>query len=201
MALEAAEPKTLKEALSSTNAQLWKAAAQEEMDSLMRSGTWTLTVLPENRKTIQNRWIFKVKPGHNDTPERYKARLVAKGYTQRKGFDYEETFFLVVKATTLRLALGLVASLDLEMMQLDIKTAFLNGHLETDIYMDQPEGFVIKRKEDQVVKLLKSLYGLKQALRCWNTKFNDFLLKFGLTRSNSDPCLYFRRQGEEFTLV
>lgn len=98
MALEAAEPKTLKEALSSTKAQLWKAAAQEEMDSLMRSGTWTLTVLPENRKTIQNRWIFKVKPGHNDTPERYKARLVAKGYTHKgKDSTMKKLFFWLSK--------------------------------------------------------------------------------------------------------
>ena len=87
------------------------------------------------------------------------------------------------------------------MIQLDVKTAFLHGELEEEIYMEQPEGFVSPGRERDVCRLIKSLYGLKQAPRCWNTKFNSFLLKFGLTRAASDSCIYYRRQGEEFTIV
>lgn len=87
------------------------------------------------------------------------------------------------------------------MIQVDVKTACLYGELEEEIYMDQPEGFITPEKETKVCRLIKSLYGLKQAPRCWNSKFNEFLVKFGLTRASFDNCIYYRRQGEEFTIV
>ena len=167
----------------------------------MTNKTWELVPLPSDRVTIKSRWLFKIKPGHNNVPERYKARLVAKGYTQREGIDYRDTYAPVVKHTALRVILSLVAALDLDMTQLDVKTAFLHGDLEEEIFMEQPEGFVSPGREKDVCRLIKSLYGLKQAPRCWNNKFNNFLIKFGLTRSTSDSCIYYRRQGEEFTVV
>ena len=196
-----AEPSTYQEAISSEEASLWKLAIKEEYDSLMLNGTWILASLPPGRTTIKNKWIFKIKAAHEGTAERYKARLVAKGYTQRFGIDYQETFAPVVKHSALRVIFAIVAALDLEMIQLDIKTAFLYGALNEEIYMEQPEGFIQPGKETEVCRLVKSIYGLKQAPRAWNTKFNDFLLKFGLVRSTADPCVYYRRQEEEMTIV
>lgn len=195
------EPQTYQEALSSTEGHLWKAAIEEEFESLIKNGTWELTALPPDRTAIKNRWLFKIKPGYNGVPQRYKARLVAKGFTQRQGIDYHDTFAPVVKHATLRIVLAIVAALDLEIIQLDVKTAFLYGDLEESIYMEQPEGYSVVGKEKEVCRLIKSIYGLKQSPRCWNIKFNDFLLKFGLKRSTADPCVYYRRQGEELTIV
>jgi hypothetical protein len=195
------EPLSYQQALSCDQADQCKAAILEEYESLMTNKTWELVPLPPDRATIKSRWLFKVKPGHNNVPERYKARLVAKGYTQRKGIDYRDTYAPVVKHTALRVIFSLVAALDLDMIQLDVKTAFLHGELEEEIFMEQPEGFISPGREKDVCRLIKSLYGLKQAPRCWNNKFNDFLIKFGLTRSTSDSCIYYRRQGEEFTVV
>jgi hypothetical protein len=135
-----------------------------------------------------------------DYPKRYKARLVAKGFTQEYGVDYEETFASVLKHSALRIVFGLIASLDLETTLLDIKTAFLYGNLDEEIYMSQPEGFLAPR-EMEVCKLIKSIYGLKQAPHVWNARFNEFLVTFGLTRSTADPCIYYRHKGEEMTIL
>jgi hypothetical protein len=126
---------------------------------------------------------------------------VAKGYTQRKGIDYGETYAPVVTYDCLRVILSMAAALDLELIQLDIKTAFLYGHLEEELYLEQPDGFIDPENKSNVCLLKKSIYGLKQAPRMWNQEFNKFLVKFGLTRSTTDPCVYFRRQQEEITYV
>lgn len=167
---------------------------------------WTLCEVPPGRKAIEGKWIFKFKPGHKQVAPRFKARFVVKGYSQIFGLDYLDTFAPVVKHYSLRAVLAIAAAKDLEMIQLDIKTAFLYGELQEEIYMQQPEGFVTSGKEEQVCRLLKSIYGLKQASRAWNKKFHAFILKFGLTQSLADPCVYFRhlRKGEideEFTVL
>ena len=114
---------------------------------------------------MQNKWVYRVKTEH-DGSKRFKARLVVKGFQQKKGIDYSEIFSPVVKLTTIRVVLGIVAAENLHLEQLDVKTAFLHGDLEEDIYMQQqPEGFAIQERENQVCKLKKSLYGLKQAPR------------------------------------
>ena len=195
------EPKSFMDALSSPDASLWRQAAQEEYDSLISKKTWTLTQLPPNRSAIKSRWVFKVKPGIRGAAPRYKARLVAKGYSQRYGVDYEETFAPVAKQDTLRMVLSFVAAQDLEIRQLDIKTAFLYGELSEEIYLEQPEGYIVTGKENMVCRLHKCLYGLKQASRVWNHHFDTFLRRFGLVPSKSDLCLYLGRQEEEFTMV
>jgi hypothetical protein len=187
--------------MNSPDHQRWKQAIQDEYDSLIHNQTWTVTKLPSNRSSIKSRWVFKIKPGVNGADSRYKARLVAKGYSQRFGIDYEETFAPVAKQDTLRMVLSLVAVYNLEMKQLDIKTAFLYGELEEELYLEQPEGFIAAGQENMVCQLHKCLYGLKQASRVWNHHFDTFLRKFGLTPSESDPCLYHRHHKEEFTLV
>jgi ATP-binding cassette subfamily B (MDR/TAP) protein 1 len=142
-----------------------------------------------------------MKPGFKDTPTRYKARLVAKGYTKKYGLDYQDTYSPVVKPNSLRTVLALVAAKNLELIQLDIKTSFLYGELKEELYLEQPEGFVVPGRENDVCRLQKSLYGLKQAPRAWNNKFNEFLVKFGLSRCSSDHCVYYRCQEEEITSV
>ncbi|GMP34292.1 hypothetical protein CsSME_00007220 [Camellia sinensis var. sinensis] len=141
------EPKNLKEALSSPASKEWSTAMEEEIESMKKNHVWDLVDLPLGRKTIGNKWVLKIKRKADGSIERYKARLVAKGYPQREGVDYEETFSPVVRFASIRLILAIVAQLDLELYQMDVKTAFLNGELDEEIYMDQPEGFVAVGQE------------------------------------------------------
>lgn len=185
----------------SPDAHLWKLAIQDEYESLIKNRTWSISDLPKGRTPIKSRWVFKIKPGVNGSTPRYKARLVAKGFSQRMGIDYSETFSPVVKYDTLRVILSFVAALDLEVSQLDVKTAFLHGELDEEIYLQQPQGYIEPGKENLVCRLHKSLYGLKQASRVWNRHFDTFLKKFGLNPSDADPCLYLRHYQGEFALV
>ena len=137
---------------------------RDEMDSLISNRTWKLAELPKGKKALQNKWVYRIKEEH-DGSKRYKARLVVKGFQQKEGIDYNEIFSPVVKLTTIRTILALVAKEDLILEQLDVKTAFLHGVLEEEIYMKQPQGFEVRGKENMVCKLQKSLYGLKQAPR------------------------------------
>ena len=166
---------------------IWIPAIFDEYESLIQNSTWTLCPLPPGRSAIKGKWIFTFKPGYKQVAPRFKARFVAKGYSQVYGLEYVDTFLPVVKHYSLRTVLAIAAAKDLEMIQLDIKTAFLNGDLQEEIYMEQPEGFIIPGKETEVCKLLKSPYGLKQASRAWNQKFHAFIVKFGLTQSKADP--------------
>ena len=149
--------------------------------------------LPKGKRAVGCKWVFKKKDGIQGVEdERFKARLVAKGYSQKEGIDYDEVFSPVVKHSSIRVLLALVASHDLELEQLDVKTAFLHGELEETIYMVQPEGFRIEGKEDHVCRLKKSLYGLKQSPRQWYKRFDRFMLSNGYSRSSYDSCVYHR---------
>ena len=122
------------------------------MESLEKNGTWDLVKLPKNKKSVCFKWIFKRKEAMSPSePARYKARLVAKGYSQIPGIDFNDVFSPVVKHSSIRILLSIVAMHDYELEQLDVKTAFLYGELEEDIYMDQPEGFVVPEKENLLV--------------------------------------------------
>jgi hypothetical protein len=153
---------TIVEAYSSLDAGLWKEAIQSEMDSIMSNGTWEVVHRPYGCKPVGCKWIFKKKLRPDGTIKKYKARLVAKGYTQREREDYFDTYSSVARLTTIRVLLSLTASHGLLIHQMDVTTAFLNGELEKEIYMDQPDEFIAKGHEG-VCKLLKSLYDLKQA--------------------------------------
>jgi hypothetical protein len=156
-------PKTIAEAYSSPDADYWKEAMRSEIGSIMSNGTWEIVEHPYECKPVGCKWVLKKKLRSDGTIDKYKARLVAKGYTQKEGEDFFDTYSLVARLTTIRVLLSLAASHDLLIHQMDVKTAFLNGELEEEIYMDQPEGFVVKGQEGIVCKLVKSLYGLKQA--------------------------------------
>ena len=192
--IEADEPVTYREAMACTEASKWSIAMEEEIESLDKNHTWELVELPKGKRAVGCKWVFKKKegtPGKDDA--RFKARLVAKGFSQREGIDYNEVFSPVVKHSSIRVLLAMVAMSGLELEQLDVKTAFLHGELEEEIYMRQPEGFQVQGKEDHVCRLKKSLYGLKQSPRQWYKRFDMFMHGIGYCRSEFDSCVYHKR--------
>ena len=160
-------------------------AMQEEMESLHKNDTWDLVRLPKDEKIIRCKWLFKKKEGTSGVEDaRYKENLVAKGYSHVPGVDFTDVFSPVVKHSLTRALLGIVAMNDLEFEQLDVKTAFLHGELEEDIYMQQLEGFVVSGKKDYVCLPKKSLYGLKQSPRQWYKRFDSFMTSHMFRRSS-----------------
>jgi transposase InsO family protein len=194
------DPLTLRDALQSVDASKWESAMQEEYASLMANGTWELAPLPKDRKSVGCKWVFRTKMDAQGNVVRYKARLVARGFSQVEGVDFHDTFAPVAKFTTIRCMLAIGAAMDLEIHQMDVKTAFLNGELEEDIYMDQPLGFVEEGTQHLVCKLKKSLYGLKQSPRAWYQRIDTFFTKEGFSRSHADHSLYVK-QSSEFLLI
>lgn len=186
------DPVTPEEALSRDDAQLWKSAMQEEYEAQMRNGTWTLTDLPAGRKAIRSKWVYKTKLDAEGRPARHKARLVIKGYSQRKGVDYEETYSPVVRHSSLRYLFAIAARLNLDIDQMDAVTAFLQGELSEEIYMEQPAYFQDTQNRTKVCRLNKALYGLKQSSRVWNHKLDSALKKFGLISTDYDPYVYYK---------
>jgi hypothetical protein len=128
--------------------------------------------------------------------EKYKARLVEKGYSQVEGIYFGESFSLVAKLTSIIFMLFFVVAFDFEVEHMDVKTTFLHGDLEEEIYMKHPKGFVVKGKKEMVCKLEKSMYGLKQLPRMWYKKFDTYMLGLGFTRRKEDHCVYFKLIGD-----
>ncbi|KAH9725713.1 hypothetical protein KPL70_007982 [Citrus sinensis] len=199
---EDGEPSTFHKALESSDIALWMTAMQEEIEALHKNKTWELVPLPRGRKAIGNKWVYKIKRDGNDQVEQYRARLVVKGYAQKEGIDFNEIFSPVVRLTTVRIVLAMCSTFDLHLEQLDVKTAFLHGELEEEIYMLQPEGFAEIGKENLVCKLNKSLYGFKQAPRCWYKRLDSFIMSLGYNRLSSDHCAYYKRfEDNDFIIL
>ena len=190
-------PRTAEEALSRPDADFWRQAMDEEIQSLMEYNCWELCELPPGAKPIPCKWVFKIKRDARGNIERYKARLVAKGFAQRPGIDYDEVYAPVSKYGTLRALAAKCAAEDLEVQLLDVSTAFLNGELEEDdLYMTQPPGYDLGTR-NLVCHLLRSLYGLKQAPRAWHKKLLAVLKAMGFEPSAADPLLFIRGAGDD----
>ncbi len=187
---ENSEPRSFKEAMKSIKNDKWQDAMKREMNSLHENDVWELVSLPSERKCVGSKWVFKEKLGPDGKTERYKARLVAQGYSQQQGLDYDETFSPVVRPESVRLMIALASAKNMILHQMDVETAFLNGCLEEDIYMRQPEGFEKAGSENLVCRLKKSIYGLKQSPRCWNVTLDSYLQEIGFKQSKYDPCIY-----------
>jgi hypothetical protein len=193
------DPQSLKEAQTAHDWPDWEKAIQIELDQLKDKNTWTLADVPQERVPVRNKWVFMRKYDKEGNLIKHKARLVAKGYSQVPGIDYNDVFSPVVHLETLRAILALAAIQDWEMNQMDVKGAFLNGILQEDIYMAQPEGY--EDGSQKACHLNKTLYGLKQSGREWNKQLNTQLSKLGYNRAYSDPCLYIQKTESDLNLL
>ncbi|GJY98287.1 retrotransposon protein, putative, ty1-copia subclass [Tanacetum coccineum] len=195
------EPTSYKAAMLDSESNKWIDAMNAEIQSMMDNMVWVLVDLPPGCKTIRSKWLFKKKTDMDGIVHVYKARLVAEGYTQLYGVDYEETFSPVADIRAIRILISIETYYDYEICQMDVKTAFLNGYLDEDIYMVQPEGFVDPNHPRKVCKLQISIYGLKQASRSWNKRFDEEIKRFGFAQNLDEPCVYQKASGSNVTFL
>ena len=179
----------------------WYRASDQEIASLIEHGTWELVPLPKDRRAINCKWVFRIKRDADGTIIKYKARLCACGYSQIPGLDYKDIYSPVVRAESLRLMLSIVAARDMELHQMDVVTAFLNGDLTETIFMKQPPGYRDPVKPDHVCQLHKNLYGLKQAPRVWHKTIDPFLRTLGFEPLVADPCLYVKWNHAALSMI
>eukprot|EP00873_Tetraselmis_striata_P000277 jgi/Tetstr1/420541/TSEL_011631.t1 len=197
------EPITLKQALSGPFKEQWAQAVESEFNSLEKQGTWVVCELPEERTAIPSKWVFKVKYNADGSIARFKARLVVQGCRQRHGIDYAETFAPTVKFTTIRVLFAIAVQYGWNIHQVDVDTAFLYAPVEEEIYMRPPPGYeqYDARGRPMVLRLLKSLYGLKQSPRNWHNTLHKFLVCYGFQQLKSDPGAYVYWQGGQLICI
>ena len=184
------EPKTYNEAISNSMQRMqWELAMDDEYKSLMDNKTWHLTTLPQGRTALRGKWVYALKRGPDGKVVRYKARWVVRGFEQREGLDYNETFASVVKPMSYKAILAIAAAMDWDLEQMDVKTAFLYGEVEEEIYVEQPTGYG-KGQEGKVCRLNKALYGLKQSPRVWYNTFASFIKTIGFEPLDADSSVF-----------
>jgi hypothetical protein len=184
------EPKTLRQAMNDASWPEWENAMIDEVNSLKQNKTWELVDPPRDRRVLSGKWVFKVKRGPHGEVVRHKCRWVVRGFTQEEGVDYDETFASVVKPMSYKALLAIAAALDLEIEQMDVKTAFLYGNIDHEIYVEQPHHMTDGTAK--VCKLRKALYGLKQAPRIWYQTLTNFLRTLGFEPINADLGIFVR---------
>lgn len=198
------DPRTYDEAIKAADGDKWQKASEEEYQSLVSNGTWTLCEKPMGANVIGSRWIYKTKRDESGNITRYKARFVAQGFSQEPGKDYGETHASVARHTSTRTLFALAAKEDWELDNMDVDTAFLNADIKEEIYIRQPRGFEQRgpNGEELVCKLNKSIYGLKQASRNWNDTLDEWMREYGLKATRADACVYTKRhQGETLVIL
>lgn len=195
--------KTFQEAVASAKPRQWKSAMDEEMQSLEEKETFELTPLPKGKQVLGGRWVYALKVD-SDGSDQYKARCVAKGYNQKAGMDDEETFSPTADMTSVRVLMQKAAQENLILHQMDVKTACLHAPIDCEIFIEQPQGYEKRSKtgEKLVCHLKKSLYGLKQSGRLWNTVLHSYLCQNGFEQNSADHCVYTKeKQGEKLILI
>ncbi|KAK8972381.1 hypothetical protein V6N11_034273 [Hibiscus sabdariffa] len=170
----------------------WKKAVQEKLHALEKSATWTITDLPKGIKSVGCKWIFAIEYNSNGNIQCYKAQLMAKVYTQTYGVDFTKTFAPVAKLNIVRLLPSAVVNYDWPLHHIDVKNAFLNGNLEEEVYMWNPLCLKSIGGKNQVCKLNRSLYGLKQSPRAWFERFTNVILQNGYKQSLVDHTLFIQ---------
>ena len=184
------EPKTLYQAKKDTSWPEWERGMLEEVNSLKQNKTWELVDLPRDRRVLSGKWVFKLKRGPHGEVLRHKARWVVRGFTQEEGVDYDETFASVVKPMSYKALFAIAAAMDYEIEQMDVKTAFLYGNVNDEVYVEQPTGY--EEDTDSVCLLDKALYGLKQSPRIWYETLTEFLKSLGFEAINADLSVFTR---------
>ena len=192
------EPQNINDAL---NDEHWSIAMQEELNQFERNEVWELVPRPKNQQIIGTKWVFRNKLDESGIIVRNKARLVAKGYNQEEGIDYEETYAPVARLEAIRMLLAFSSIMDFKLYQMDVKSAFLNGYIQEEVYVEQPPGFENYENPDFVYKLKKALYGLKQAPRAWYERLSKFLLNHSFQRGKVDTILFIKRSKEDILLI
>ena len=192
------EPSTYREA---AREEAWNRAMKEEMEAIDQSQTWELVAPPPNCRPIGLKWIFKLKKSAKGEILRHKARLAVKGYSQRQGIDFDEVFAPVVRFESIRVLIAIAAQEGWTLHHLDVKSAFLNGEIEEELYVKQPEGFVVMGKEHWVLRLRKALYGLKQAPRAWYFKLHKCLLALGFIKSRHAHAIYLKQSSNGKVII
>ncbi|CAL1409608.1 unnamed protein product [Linum trigynum] len=192
------DPLTYEEA---SKDEKWNKAMQVEMTSIKKNDTWELTVLPEGARCIGLKWVYKTKLKEDGLLDKHKARVVAKGFSQQHGIDFTEVFAPVARWDTIRTFLALAAAHGWPVFQLDVKSAFLNGTLTEEVYVEQPKGFVIAGEEHKVYRLKKALYGLKQAPRAWYSRIEGYFVAHGFQKCPYEHTLFVKKIGKSILLV
>ncbi|CAL2258193.1 unnamed protein product [Prunus armeniaca] len=192
------EPENFAEA---SKDKAWQKAMEIEMEMIEKNETWELVDRPSDKPVIGVKCVYKTKLNLDGSIQKHKARLVVKGYAQKPGIDFNETFAPVARLDTIRTLIALAAQKRWKLYQLDVKSAFLNGVLKEEVYVDQPDGFVTTNYEDKVYKLKKALYDLKQAPRAWYEEINAYLVSCGYVRSTSEAILYCKTKEDSGTLI
>lgn len=192
------EPQSYMEAMTCEDSDEWEKAIKTELLNCSKNKIWTKVPKPQDRKIIGCRWVFKIKLDEKGNTKSFKARIVAKGFSQIEGVDYEETFAAVATSASLRLLLTKASKESLVVKQYDVTAAFLNGMLKEEIYMRPPPGF---EEGNFVLKLDKSIYGLKQAANVWYNTFSDALHSIGFQKSKSDSCLHIYNRDSQTVFV
>jgi hypothetical protein len=188
------EPTCFEEAIQKKE---WEDAMTEEYQSIIKNNVWEIVPKPKSKDVVSSKWLFKIKHADDGSIEKYKARFVTCGFAQKEGIDYEETFTLVARYTLIGTIIALVAKMKWKLHQMDVKTTFLNGVIEDEVYIEQPQGFEVEERKSHVCRLKKSLYGLKQAPRAWYGHIDSVLMSLGFTKSKADSNLYFKIMDNE----
>jgi hypothetical protein len=183
------EPTTFEEAIQKKQ---WKEAMTEEHQSIMKNDVWEIVPRPKEKSVVTSKWVYKIKHVADGSVDKYKARFIARGFSQKEGEDYDETFAPVARYTSIRAIISLLASMGWSLHQMDVKTTFLNGAIEEEVYIEQPQGFEVHSRDTHVCRLKKDLYGLKQAPRTWYARIDDYLTRLGFSKSHADPNLYYK---------
>lgn len=191
------DPRTRKEALDRPDKEEWIKAMDEELSSLKHNNTWTIVETPKGAYIVSCKWVYKTKRNSRGEVERYKARLVARGFSQKFGTDYDEVFAPVVRQTTLKVLLTVAGKKNLIIKHFDAKSAFLNGDLQEEIYMQQPRGYAVAGKEKYVCRLERGIYGLKQAANIWYEKLRNVLKYYDFSQSREDQCLFTKKMKDD----
>jgi hypothetical protein len=196
--LSQVEPKFFIEA---QNDHHWVNVMEEELNQIEKNETWELVPRPKDKNVTGTKWVFKNKLNEYGKVVRNKARLVCKGYAQVEGIDFEETFAHVARLEAIRIFLAFASFKNFKVYQMDVKSTFLNGDLEEEVYIEQPKGFLLSKNEDYVCKLKKALYGLKQAPKAWYSRLDKYLQQQGFKKGTTNNNIYIKIDNAEMLII